>query len=214
MSYSGGTIHWTGGDRLPRPETLEIDADNQVGIEAVRRSVQSDVPVIFCGPVGSGKSTLMAEIDFQIATTTRVKYPVRAPWLAEPCWWTTARGYAEDVRRGWEIGKRWSDWSEDYSADGIASRVARLFLDDLGDELGGSANQRDLALDAVVSLLTFRAARSLPTWITTNLTLAEMQRTYGERIVSRLRSSSEVVLLAGADRRLQKSRSRKGVVTP
>lgn len=211
MSYSnGGTIRWRGGDRLPLPAQLDIDADNSVGIEAVRRSIRSDVPVIFCGPVGSGKSTLMAEIDFWVQMRARVRYPVHAPWIAEPCWWTTARGYAEDVRRGWEIGKRWNDWSEDYSADGIATRVARLFLDDLGDELGGSANQRDLALDAVVSLLTLRSAKSLPTWITTNLTLAEMQRTYGERIVSRLRSSSEVVLLDGADRRLRRLRAAAG----
>ena len=211
MSYSnGGTVHWAGGDRLPLPAQLDIDSDNRVGVEAIRRSIRDNSAVIFCGPVGSGKSTLMAEVDFWLQMRTRAYYPVRAPWLAEPCWWTTARGYVGDVRKGWDFGKRWNDWSDDYSADGIATRVARLFLDDLGDELGGTMNQDGLALDAIVSLLTFRSARSLPTWITTNLTLAEMQRTYGERVVSRLRSSSEVALLAGADRRLRRSRPTAG----
>jgi DNA replication protein DnaC len=205
MAYSGGgTVRWIGSDFPTMPRRFKVDKDNGTAYEAVKRAIVRDRGLVLLGPVGAGKTVLAAEAAFWLASRAgKIRYPVRAPWIAEPCWWTRAIDFVQDVRRGWKLDGQWKDWGPDYSADGLASRVPRLFVDDLGAEVGfGSPAQRDVALEAIVVMLTARLEAGRPTWFTSNLEMAELQGIYGERLVSRIRGACDVVRLSGSDRRL------------
>ena len=199
MGYSSGTICWQGS---PRPalialEELTRDELNQSAIEAAEWSVQQGRGLVLLGTVGSGKTTIMRAVDHALrcAESPHRRYD-RHHWINEPNWWTTAEEFCEDVKRGWTYAKQFSDWSEMYSADGIAARVSRLFLDDLGVERQTEAN-----LDALTTLLSERHRANLATWITTNLNPNEFTSRYGERVLSRLGESCRFVRLEGKDRR-------------
>jgi DNA replication protein DnaC len=209
MPFAAGTIYWVGSPRPSAPAQLVEDAANRVAIAKMRESIERDVPVFFYGEVGCGKTTLMLQIFLEMsrrepaptATTSR------RFWLAEPNWWTTAEGYVADVRAGWNYGDRerggFTGWGADYSADGIACRVKRLFLDEVGVESDhGSSN----ATEIVGKLLRDRYTANLPTWITTNLDPNAFTARYGERVMSRIGERSLVVGIAGSDRRIPLNR--------
>jgi DNA replication protein DnaC len=164
---------------------------------AAEKSIRENSGLILVGTVGAGKTTIMRAIEGALAMQhSPTRLHDRHHWLNEPNWWTTADEFCEDVKRGWAYAKSFSDWSDAYSADGIAGSVQRLFLDDLGVERPTEAN-----LDAIIALLSQRHRSRLPTWITMNLSVAEFTSRYGERIASRLGELCSFAEIDGGDRR-------------
>ncbi len=75
-----------------------------------------------------------------------------------------------------------------------------LFIDDLGTE----PLYKNVTMECFYLILNERRMRKLPTVITTNLDLADIEERYDERIFSRIadRENSITLLLDGADRRI------------
>jgi len=201
MGYSSGTVYWYGS---PRPALARLSDTESAALAVVRSSIRDGTGVVFSGRVGAGKTTLMAEIDFWLAMRVSEPRTVQRFWLGQPMW-TDADAYCHDVMRSIDYGRQFPDWSDDYSAEGIASRAPRLFLDDLGVERPTEYNA-----DVLTRLLYARYTRNLPTWITTNLTTAAIAERYGDRILSRLVERSRFIALSGADRRPSLSHQIRG----
>ena len=77
-----------------------------------------------------------------------------------------------------------------------------LIIDDLGAEIV----YKNVTAEYLFAVLNERIARRKQTFISTNLTLADIRDRYDERIFSRLvdQSSTVVAQLTGADKRLVK----------
>lgn len=73
-----------------------------------------------------------------------------------------------------------------------------LFLDDLGAE-----NATDFAREQIINIFDMRCIKKLPTFITTNLNFAELKKTYGERITSRIFELCIPIKILGADKRTE-----------
>lgn len=79
-----------------------------------------------------------------------------------------------------------------------------LIIDDLGTEMTNSFVSSEL-----FSLLNERDIRKKSTLITTNLSLEDLQRTYSDRIFSRITSNFKVLKLSGQDIRKAKKFARR-----
>lgn len=73
-----------------------------------------------------------------------------------------------------------------------------LIIDDLGTEL-----TTQFAVSVIYNVINTRISRSLPMIISTNLTSAELRKTYAERITSRLFGNFEPLLFEGKDNRMK-----------
>lgn len=71
-----------------------------------------------------------------------------------------------------------------------------LILDDIGSE-----KPSEWVQERLYTLIDFRVNNELSTLYTSNLTLDELRDKLGDRIVSRIKGSNEVIQLIGADRR-------------
>ena len=91
---------------------------------------------------------------------------------------------------------------DDGGADAFAAllEVPLLLVDDLGTE----PLMRNITVEYLFLLLNERMEAGLSTMVTTNLTPAQIQERYGERVCSRLfdRSSALTIKLEGKDLRL------------
>ena len=74
-----------------------------------------------------------------------------------------------------------------------------LLIDDLGAEFESS-----YSVSAFYDIISTRLSRNIPTIVNTNLTVEELQRRYGERIVSRLFSQFTPLAFAGKDIRMKR----------
>ena len=76
-----------------------------------------------------------------------------------------------------------------------------LFIDDLGTE----PLYRNVTIENLYLIINERKMRKLPTIITSNLSLSDLQERYDERIYSRIvdRQSSITIYLDGQDRRIK-----------
>lgn len=97
-----------------------------------------------------------------------------------------------------------STWRGDSSVSSaqmvhMAAVADPLMLDDFGGALGQSG--REWVADAAWKLLEARQSVTSPTLVTTNRTIEEIERQYGEAVVSRLHSLCLVVEVKGDDER-------------
>ncbi len=67
-----------------------------------------------------------------------------------------------------------------------------LFIDDVG-----VSKSSDFIQEKIYSLFNYRIEQNLPTFVTTNLGLAEVQKEFNDRIVSRIKESSAWIELTG-----------------
>ncbi len=82
----------------------------------------------------------------------------------------------------------------------LLNNVDLLILDDLGSEFYTSFNESTL-----YEIINTRINLSLPTIVNSNLTVAELQKKYNDRIISRIFGSYELLQLVGTDiRQLKK----------
>lgn len=209
MPYTGGgTITWQGSQRPNLPEIVHDDAVMALW-DKIMRSIHDDRPLLLTGGVGTGKTVLMGYIDYCLDAKTSRKRRPRNIWLEAPNWWLEAQEYCDDVRSAWNYARQFSDWSDAFSADGIASQAQRLFIDDLGAEAFGGMGMPNP--DILGELLRQRYVRQLPTWISTNLSIPQLIQRYGERVISRLCETVDVVQVVGEDRRVAAMRARAGL---
>lgn len=200
MPYAGDG-HWA-GTPMPKPISLVVDEQNKAPIAKAEAATEEGKALILMGPVGAGKTTILEHIaratvkklredgTYNPAFSTRTRHC----WLDNPITWVNAEDYVQDVKSGWK--RKFDDPQENYSADGVAMQVPRLFLDDLGSEANTEVNR-----DEIVRLITGRHARELPTWITTNLELPAIEERYGVRVLDRLRQYNAFIGVQGESRR-------------
>ena len=118
------------------------------------------------------------------------------------------RGYAATrvtaFRMFDEMRKRHMSGGED--ADGFAALLEEPLL--LVDDLGTEPLMRNITVEYLFLLVNERMEAALSTMFTTNLTPAQIQERYGERVCSRLfdRSRALAIKLEGKDLRLHGSR--------
>lgn len=135
------------------------------------------VGILFVGPNGPGKTTLAMII---------MKYLARAGW---DVYCTSLGEIVEQIQRGWKQG-------EDSAIIERCKRADFLLIDDVGKEHRGQSGFVQTVFD---NLIRFRVQHRLPTFLTSNLTKAELEGTYGESVMSLLEGKLQPVTVAGKD---------------
>ena len=74
-----------------------------------------------------------------------------------------------------------------------------LILDDLGAEFTSA-----FVTASIYNIVNSRLLSGLPTIVSTNLSLSELEKRYGERVVSRFMGCYEIKQFAGRDVRVMK----------
>lgn len=132
--------------------------------------------LILKGPVGTGKSAAAALLVMQCVDDKI------------PAWFADCTSLLSDLSAIHALGQA-------NKFDALEHRLMRadvLVLDDVGQERGDSWAQEQLE-----KIIAQRYAKMRPTVITTNLTEAQMAGRYGERIIDRLRQTSESIVFKG-----------------
>lgn len=83
--------------------------------------------------------------------------------------------------------------------------IPLLVLDDLGAE-----NAEKWMLTKIDAIIAERYNRCLPVIVTTNLSTEQLQRIYAERVVDRLRSTTQVVNFSGKSLRVEEIEEGEG----
>ncbi len=90
-------------------------------------------------------------------------------------------------------------FSENQGTSDLISNCELLVLDDLGTEMNSA-----YALSILYDVINTRMMKNLPTIISTNLTIAEMEKKYNNRFVSRIIGNCKRLGFVGRDIRQQK----------
>ena len=130
-------------------------------------SLKNPKGLYFFGPVGSGKTFLAISIAKELLLKNQEVLFVVVP------------DYLDALRHSYNKDEH-SDYSE-RELVGITSKVRVLVLDDLG-----AHNYTQWTINKIYSLLNYRLNHRLPTIITSNLSLAELEKFLGERTCSRI----------------------------
>lgn len=142
--------------------------------------------LLLLGGVGTGKTTLAVAVAKGI-----IRKHLRSVRFV------TAPDLLQEVRAAFGKG----DGAEERLRDAVREAPV-LLLDDLGAE-----KVTDWVREELYCLVDHRYRELLPTIITSNYTVEELEERIGERTVSRLVEMCDGILLDGADRR----KARKGV---
>ena len=162
-------------------------------IERIALARAKGLGLTFLGQSGIGK-TMMASIVMGAAKNTGHKIECIELATYIDLYLEAIRGPVEDAidadrnRRAWDHLRR-------------IEKVHFLFVDDLGREhesASGWSNER------IFDLMRYRHNRCLPTLITTNLPLPELNLRYSEGMSSHLHGSSLFVVMDGEDYRAGK----------
>lgn len=173
--------------RLVEPRYFEAkldDLDDVVGGKEIRKKLlglETGQDVFMFGSVGSGKTHTMAALIRQYVyegyNCQRINFNDFCIWIRStysPAAKTTERDIVEKHRE-----------------------YDKLFIDDLGN----STVESQFAYDTLYSLINKRQERMLPTFVSSNMSIDQLGRSFDERIASRLRTAA-VIEMKGKDRRL------------
>ncbi|MDD2233634.1 MAG: ATP-binding protein [Desulfitobacteriaceae bacterium] len=142
--------------------------------------------LLFTGPVGSGKTFLAASIANELMLNDRQVLFLVVPDLLDEL----RAAYKSDIN--------------EFDLLDTARTVPVLILDDLG-----AHNYTDWTRNRLYSIINYRMNELLPTIITTNLSLDEMEDYLGSRTTSRLVQMSRIFRLNTEDIRLRKYKERE-----
>lgn len=137
-------------------------------------------PLLFLGKTGLGKTHLSAAIAGAVASKGyRVLYETSQKLF--------------DTYESARFGRENAPDTEKYE------KCDLLIVDDLGAECGSQYTAATF-----FNLLNTRLMQGKPMLINTNLNRAQLEKTYGERVLSRLLGEFRVLLFTGKDVRMQK----------
>lgn len=147
--------------------------------------------LMFCGPVGTGKSWLATAVFKE--RMYRHEQLSMGPSIV-PCYW---RGFKQIVR---DVQSTYSDSSK--SSDDVINNYARcklLLIDDFGDMESGksSDDQRSISFE----IIDYRNSHNKETLFTTNLEVGEMEAKYGSRLFDRIMEMCSVITMRGDNMR-------------
>lgn len=142
--------------------------------------------LLFTGPVGSGKTFLAVSIANELMLKGRQVLFLVVPDLLDEL----RAAYKSDVN--------------EFDLLDTARTVPVLILDDLG-----AHNYTDWTRNRLYSIINYRMNELLPTIISTNLSLDEMEDYLGSRTTSRLVQMSRIFRLNTEDIRLRKYKERE-----
>lgn len=146
----------------------------QSALDGAKRFVEQAIKgrgadgLLFSGPVGSGKTFLVASIANSLMEHGKEVLFVVVPDLLD------------EIRATYDSTKGSEDIKEQELVDG-ARKVEILILDDLG-----AHNYTEWTRNKIYSIINYRINNNLPTIITTNLDLEELEDYVGERTTSRI----------------------------
>jgi DNA replication protein DnaC len=196
MPYAPSPRYWLGSSRPILPDPF----DNRHNfLDRAKESARTEQPYILIGEAGRGKTSLMALTASRIkdAQGAAISTRIGQPWLDHRVRWAQAHELYVDILAEIDFRRRHFDFTEYYSASGIASRVACLFIDDIGTE-----PKTPSAVETMQSLIDARYRAKLPTWFTTNLDMDAFSARYGTRTMSRVFGTIPSYTIVGDDRRL------------
>lgn len=133
--------------------------------------------LLLMGPVGVGKTHLAAATLFTAIGKGMIAYYTPAP----------------------DFLTKYSASFQDRTTMDLIDSMATcefLLLDDLGKEKAS-----DTALPLIFQVINSRYESMLPTVITTNLTMADIKKNYGDAVQSRLLEMCQIVTMSGEDYR-------------
>ncbi|KUO52177.1 MAG: hypothetical protein APF76_03830 [Desulfitibacter sp. BRH_c19] len=133
---------------------------NDVKLNTVKKGL------FFCGPVGSGKTFLASSIARELALSNQDVLFVVVP------------DFLDSLRFTFDKGE---DGMTEKELMDVVWHIPVLILDDLG-----AHNYTQWTLNKIYSLLNYRLNHELPTVITSNLSLNELENMLGDRTCSRI----------------------------
>lgn len=149
--------------------------------EAEKRSLDLKKGILLSGPIGAGKSTIMALIKYFFQPTKQ--YQIKS-----------TRDIAfEFENEGYKVINRYSKNPLNLS---YTSPVTNIFcFDDLGIEQPQKhfGNECNVMAEILLSRYDLFISKGIPTHLTTNLSASEIEEKYGNRIRSRMREMFNLV---------------------
>lgn len=150
---------------------------------------------LFTGPVGTGKTHKLLEVmagwilEDCIAKSWMVVREIKQPWIFNH--FMTVSDALRRIKLSFD-----RSGEVDVAEQMVNAKV--LFLDDLGVE-----KTSDWTREVFFNVINERYTWMRPMLITTNLTMQEIAKVYGDRMASRLVEMCEIRKFAGPDRRLK-----------
>ena len=178
-------------------ETCRVDDGNRKAVEFAKQMVAGELDggMILGGPVGTGKTHIMMatlnDIDAANEPVMReMENGLEAFTPFHKYYFWKATDLATALRKAVSN-------NEDPSGD--AKRAELLFIDDLGTEYEKAGS--DFVYAAFQEIFDYRWGNMLPIFVTTNMDASGIEKSYGDRVLSRWRGSCKMLRLEGDDRR-------------
>lgn len=142
-----------------------------------------DQGVYLWGPVGSGKT-------YALAALCRYFVDRREP-TRRIVW----------GRFLYKIRQTFNGYGDENEIVSPLFSVANLVIEDIGTAASMNKQESDFAVKTLLMILDSRIEDCLPSFITSNLSLENLGRTFDSRIASRIQQACTVIELTGKDRR-------------
>jgi len=104
-----------------------------------------------------------------------------------------------DIRRGYDGGK------SELAVISPLLCAEKLILEDLGSSVSLGKHETDFAVRTLLLLVDERLENCRATFISSNKPLEEIEKSFDQRVASRLRAMCQVIKVAGRDKRIAES---------
>jgi len=163
-------------------DNYRIDDANRSAHTACVSIAEKPTSLILSGPVGTGKTHLLAAVALMVDA----KCSENGSWRVQ--FWPI-------LDLVLKLRQNYDGCEELIEA---LNRSPLLILDDLGAE-----RTTDYIMETIESIVDYRYRQMRPTLVGTNLTLEELSTRYGNRVLSRWMGDGKFIRITGSDRRLK-----------